>query len=116
MQSILYCFSVLVKVYHVKLGDSQQSLKEDIHEILDQMTEEEKVKGESKNDKKATENIVEIDLTKQPKSKETAALLANVIEELLVSNKGLDTSLITHEIMFIRNNTININDNLMNII
>ena len=112
-----YCFSVLVKVYHVKLGDSQQSLKEeDIHEILDQMTEEEKVKGESKNDKKATENIVEIDLTKQPKSKETAALLANVIEELLVSNKRLDTSLITHEIMFIRNNTVNINDNLMNII
>lgn len=68
------------------MGDSQQSLKEqDINEILDQITEEEEVEGESRHDKKATENIVEIDLTKQPKSKETATLLASVIEELMVS-------------------------------
>ena len=84
-----YCFYILVKFYHVKLGDAQQSLKEqDIHEILDQITEEEEVKGESSGDKKAAKNdIVEIDLTKQPKSKETAALLASVIEELLVSKQ-----------------------------
>lgn len=84
-----YCFYILVKVYHVKLGETQESLKEkDIHEILDQITEEEEVKGESRDDKKTTKNdIVEIDLTKRPKSKETAALLASVMEELLVSKQ-----------------------------
>ena len=82
-----------MRVFHVKLNDEASLDKADIDEIVDQMTtdisEDQTTNDEDKSEgvtaKKSKPAVIEIDLSKQPKSKETANLLANAIQELFVS-------------------------------
>lgn len=101
---------IIVRVFHVKLSDEKSLNQEDIDDIIDHVTNDqlsndnhvtnEDLSKSSKSIKKPP--VIEIDLSKKPKSKETATLLASVVEELFVRSNFYCNIIIINRVTMVK--------------